>query len=201
MTHNFEQSLQNERSKADFADKFYTERFRASDIVRYNSDSDIDMDFQRKDIDVSLVIDGKRYYLSEKFREKDYGDMYLEMYSKYPKTQGWMDSGSPDVVVYFTPQAVYRIIFKELQSFCLETLFPQIPAAWLQEIYNSRKTIVSKTLPIDNFPVRINLIQAHNKPTTGSSWATIGISIPFDVLRKFGVKIRKYETPTTVKDM
>ena len=192
MIHNFEQSLQNERSKADFADSFYCERFRASEIVRYCSDSEVDMSFQRKDIDVSFTVEGKQYHISEKFRETDYGDLYIEIYSKYPQIEGWMHTGSPDVVVYFTPRAVYRIMHESLKVFCIEKLFPKIPEKWLQEMYDSRKTIVSKKITLDNFTFPINIIQAHNKPTSGSSWATIGVSVPFDVLKKFGVKIKKY---------
>ena len=157
MIHNFEKSLQNERSKAEFADNFYTERFDASQIVRYSSDSDTDMDFQRKDIDVSFVVNGKRYFVSEKFRATDYGDLYVEIYSKYPQTAGWMHTGLPDAMVYFTPRTVYRIIHDELNFFCLEKLFPNIPELWLQEIYDSGKTRVSKKIVIDNFAFSVNI--------------------------------------------
>ena len=35
-----------------------------------------------------------------------------------------------------------------------------------------------------------HLIQAHNK--AGNSWETMGISLGFDILEKFGVKFLKY---------
>jgi len=192
MIHNFEKSLQCERSKANEADKFYRKAFGATEIVRYNSDSVVDMIFQRKDIDVSLTVENRIYHISEKFRETDYGDLYVEVYSKYPHVKGWMNTGSPDVVVYFTPRAVYRIIHRGLKNFCLETLFPQIPESWFSELHNSGKSIVSRKIVLNKKAISINLIQAHNKPNDGTSWETIGISIPFDVLKENGVKIRKY---------
>ena len=192
LIHNFEKSLQCERNKANEADNFYRKAFGATEIIRYNSDSDTDMDFQRKDIDVSLTVENKVYHISEKFRETDYGDLYVEVFSKYPHVKGWMHTGSPDVVVYFTPCAVYRIIHKGLKNYCLETLFPQIPEKWFVEIYNSGKSIVSKKLILNKKTISINLIQAHNKPNVGTSWETIGISIPFNLLEENGVKIKKY---------
>lgn len=192
LIHNFEKSLQREQSKTNEADKFYRNVFGATEIVRYNSDSDFDMDFQRKDIDVSLTVEGKVYHISEKFRETDYGDLYIEIYSKYPHVEGWMHTGSPDVMVYFTPRAIYRIIYRGLKSFCLESLFPQIPEKWFSEIHNSGKLIVAKKLMLAEKTISVNLIQAHNKPNDGSSWETIGISIPFEVLEENGVKVRKY---------
>jgi len=192
LIHNFEKSLQCERNKAEEADNFYRKAFGVTKIIRYNSDSSADMDFQRKDIDVSLTVENRVYHISEKFRETDYGDLYVEIYSKYPHVKGWMHTGSPDVVVYFTPHTVYRIIHRGLKKFCLETLFPQIPENWFFEIHNSRKSIVSKKLILDKKTISINLIQAHNKPTVGSSWETIGISIPFEVLKENGVKIKEY---------
>lgn len=192
MEHNFEKSLQRERNKADEADEFYRNVFHATDIVRYSSDSDADMDFQRKDIDVAIEVENRTFYISEKFREVDYGDLYIEVYSKYPHKQGWMHTGSPDVLVYFTPAAVYRIAHRSLREFCIEKLFPQIPEKWFLEICRSGKTIMSKKLVLNKKLVSLNIIQAHNKSTDGAVWETIGLSIPFDVLEENGVRVKKY---------
>jgi len=199
MIHNFEKSLQRERNKANEADLFYRNVFHATEIIRYNSDNEFDMEFQRKDIDLTLTIENQKYHVSEKFRETDYGDLYVEFYSKYPHVKGWMHTGSPDIIVYFTPNFIYRIIHRGLENFCLEKLFPQIPEKCFFDIHSSGKSIVREKIILNERLIPINLIQAHNKPSTGSSWETIGLSISFDILEENGVKIKKYPNTKTIE--
>ena len=78
LLHNFDKSLQHEREFAERADRFYREQLKASEIRRYNNDNELDMSFQHRDIDVSITINGKTYNVSEKFRDTDFGDMYVE---------------------------------------------------------------------------------------------------------------------------
>ena len=190
MLHNFKASLNHEREQAARADLFYRDVLKVSDIKRFNTDSEVDMEMQRQDVDLLLTLNGTIYRVSEKFRDKDYGDLYIEVYSKYPKTLGWLHTGSPNAILYFTPDSVYWITHKSLSSFCLHTLFPLIPAAWYEELFQSHKTVVSKELLLKGESIKINLIQAHNRD--GVAWETIGISVPFEVLEKNGVKIRKF---------
>jgi len=193
MIHQFRKSLQHEREQADMADKFYVEVLHAVDIVRYNSDSEAHLEMQKQDVDLQLNIRGTNYRISEKFRDKDYDDLYIEVFSKYPHTKGWMHTGSPDAIVYFTPQSVYWITHKSVSAFCNELLFPALPASWFEDIYNSKKSIISKNVHLKDINCRINLIQAHN--FDGKPWETIGISIGFDVLEHFGVKFKKVSKP------
>jgi uncharacterized glyoxalase superfamily protein PhnB len=193
MIHQFKKSLQHEREQAILADKFYSEVLHATNIIRYNNDTEHDMEMQRKDIDVQVTIKGTSFNISEKFRDKDFGDLYIEVLSKYPHTMGWMHTGSPDAIVYFTPQAVYWITHKSLKAFCDELLFPAIPMAWYEEIHKSKKTIVSKNLQLKDIDFKVCLIQAHN--FDGKPWETIGVSIGFEVLEHFGVKFRKVSKP------
>lgn len=195
MIHNFEESLRRERGKSVEADIFYRDKMHVTEIIRYNSDCAKDMDFQRKDIDAALIIGNKTYYVSEKFRETNFGDFYVEIFSKYPHVQGWIYTGSPNYVAYFVPGFVYFIYHQALKSFCLEKLLPQLPEKWFRTIYQSRKTVESKKIILDRKLLKLNLIQAHNKPTTGSAWETIGVSIPFSVLEENGIKIRRYSRP------
>lgn len=191
MFYNFNASLQHERESAVKADEFYREVLHVSDIKRFNTDSDTDMEMQRQDVDVLLTLNGITYRVSEKFRDKDYGDLYVEVYSKYPKTRGWLHTGSPNAILYFTPESVYWITYISLSSFCLQTLFPLIPVSWYEELYLSHKSIFSKQILLNNKTVTINLIQAHNRE--GVDWETIGISMPFWVFEENGVKVRKLQ--------
>jgi hypothetical protein len=193
MQYNFTKSLQYEKQQALRADAFYTDVLKATEIKRFNTDSDTDMEMQRQDIDVLLTINEKAYNISEKFRAVDYGDMYLEVFSKYPDKLGWLHTGKPDIIFYFTPLSVYRITHRSLQTFWFEMLFPALPNPWFKHFYQSKKTIVSKYLKIGNNVFKINLISAFNFQNT--HWVTIGISLPFEVLIENGVQIKKYYLP------
>jgi hypothetical protein len=193
MLHNFNQSLLHEREFAKRADNFYREQMNATEILRYNSDDERDMDFQHRDIDVTLTINGKQYNVSEKFRDADFGDLYVEIYSKYPTVFGWIHTGSPDFIAYFVPKSVFLIAHKALRRFCLETLFPLVPQNLLDEIFKSGQASIIAHIILNGKSEKIRIIQAHNK-TDDASWETIGIAAGFNLLIQNGVKIKKIDT-------
>ncbi len=190
MLHNFRNSLRHEREQAAKADIFYRDVLKISEIKRFNTDSDTDMEMQRQDVDVLFKLNGITFRVSEKFRDKDFGDLYIEVYSKYPHIHGWLHTGSPNAILYFTPQNVYWITHKSLKEFCLNQLLPAIPENWYDDLYKSHQTIESKKLIVNNKVIHLNLIQSHNQD--GAAWETIGVSLPFEVLEKFGVKYKKF---------
>ena len=191
MLHNFRKSLQHEREQTLKADRFYIDVLHASFIKRFNTDSEEDMCMQRQDVDVLITVNGTTFKVSEKFRDVDYGDLYIEIYSKYPDTLGWMHTGSPNAILYFTPRSVYWITHSSLKYFCINELFNAIPTQWLAELYENKKTIQHKKITIKDSIVDLHLIQSHNKD--GASWETIGVSVAFDVLKSFGVKFLKID--------
>jgi len=190
MLHNFKASLNHEREQSAMADTFYRDVLNVSEIKRFNSDSETDMQMQRQDVDVMLTLNETTYRVSEKFREKDYGDLYIEVFSKYPKKPGWLHTGLPNAILYFTPESVYWITHKSLYAFCVATLFPVIPEKWYDELFQSHKTIISKRLFFNKKLIKINMIQAHNRD--GATWETIGISAPFGFFEENGVKIKRF---------
>jgi hypothetical protein len=194
MLHNFKSSLNHEREQTGKADRFYCEVLHATDIKRFNSDSEADMAMQRQDVDLLLTVNDTVFRVSEKFRDRDYGDLYVEVFSKYPHTPGWMHTGSPNAILYFTPETVYWITHKSLSAFCLDVLFPVIPEKWYEELFQSHKTIIPKQILFNKKFIRINLIQAHNKD--GASWETIGVSAPFSFFEENAVKIKQYPAIT-----
>jgi catechol 2,3-dioxygenase-like lactoylglutathione lyase family enzyme len=78
------------------ADAFYRDVLGAKIIRRFDRDTDEDMEMQREDVDVLIELKGVEYRVSEKFREHDYEDLYIEIYSKYPDTPGWVITGTPN---------------------------------------------------------------------------------------------------------
>lgn len=190
MIHNFRKSLLYERSQAPLADRFYREKCLAVDICRFNNDTASDMEMQYLDIDLQLKIKERTYLISEKFRDKDYGDMYLELYSKYPLVKGWMHTGRPDAIVYFTPANVYWINHNSLKRFFTEQLFPKIDEKLYSSLVDSEKNIVSYRITLNGEKEKINLIKADNKD--GNEWTTLGISVSFDALNRHGVRFLKF---------
>ena len=191
MIHNFQNSLRYEKHQAQKADVFYREVLKASEIIRFSSDDNSDMEMQRQDVDLLLTLNEITYRVSEKFRDKDFGDLYVEVFSKYPKNLGWLHTGTPNAILYFTPKVVYWITHKSLSSFCHDVLFPLIPEAWYDELYTSHKSILPKLITLNGKSFSINLIQAHN--SDGKKWETIGISLPFWVLEMNNVKIKRFD--------
>lgn len=191
VVHNFKASLYHEREQAARANNFYREVLNATAFKRFNTDSEADMDMQRQDVDVLLTLNGINYRVSEKFRDKDFGDLYVEVFSKYPKIPGWIHTGSANAILYFTPKYVYWITFKSLSTFCLKSFFQQIPDFWYEELFQSHKSIVSKRLKFERKFININLIQAHNYD--GANWETIGVSAPFSFFVENGVKIKRFD--------
>lgn len=189
--HNFNHSLQYERGKAEIADNFYRNVLKATGIRRFNSDNKHDMFYQKKDIDVELILKEKVYRISEKFRNKDFGDLYLEFFSMYPDVRGWMDSGSPDAIMYFTPENAYWISHRSLKHFFDKTLLPLINQEWFEKIYQTGETINSKQVKAGGKIYKISIIQAHNQNKV--TWKTIGICIPFKWLEDAGVKFRSFK--------
>lgn len=174
---------------ADRADAFYRDVLKVSNIKRFNSDSVEDMEMQHADVDLTFERDGVKYCVSEKFREHDYNDLYIEIYSKYPDTPGWIITGTPNAILYFFPSSVYWITHKSLYEFCVNKLFPAIPKAFIEDIFETRKAYLPKSIVLDNNTVAIKLVQAHNHD--GADWETIGVCVSFDVLAKNGVQFRK----------
>lgn len=194
-SHNFERSLSREKAQQAKADQFYQKQFNVTEIIRYSDDSEAHMNFQRQDIDLSLVKNEKRIFVSEKFRDKDFGDLYLEAYSKYPDIKGWMHTNNADFMAYFFPERIVWIDKRQLTAFYHEILSPAVPESFYQTIFDgfrNRNKIMSQTIKLQDKYYKINVIQAFNK-TGMSSWHTIGVSIPFEFLKAFNVSFRIFQ--------
>lgn len=189
--YNFDHSVHFEREQATIADKFYREVLNVSEIRRFNSGSVTDMEMQRQDVHVLLTINGINYRISEKFSDKDFGNLYVEVYSKYPGTFGWIHTGTPNAILYFTPNAVYWITYESLSAFCLQILFPLIPDASYEALTRSNNNVISEPILLNGEVIHLNLIQAQNDPSQGGNWVTIGVSASFSVFEMNGVMIKR----------
>lgn len=187
--HHFRESLTKEKQKLALADRFFLQKMGAKDIVRYNSDSEEDMMFQRQDIDLSFELNGRRLMVSEKFRDHDYGDLYLECYSKYPGTMGWMHQSKADFLACFFPERVIWLNKKKLADFFLTKLWPAMPGAWFAKInreLHGRSGQQKQKLDFLGKQRELTVIQAFNR-SGKDQWHTIGVGVPFEMLEEFNI--------------
>jgi len=195
-THDFSTSLNYEQSKFPKADKFYTEKLKATLISRIGFEDEDSKALQRMDIDVALTINGNKILVSEKDRQDDWGDLLLEFYSKYPNTKGWMDNSKADFMAYFVPNYVYWINKKELTDFYKNILSPAVPNNFFSEIieqYPRQSKRVSKEILISGVKQKIFVVSAYNFPRNSNvEWYTLNICITYNLLSKNGVTIIKY---------
>ena len=150
MPHHYNSSLQYEEAWHPIADKFYLSKWSDAEIIRYKNDSKEDLEFQRKDIDLSLKIDDKIIHISEKFRKDDFGDLLIELYSKYPNKKGWMKNSEADFITYFCPKTIYIVNKKDLLSWfdsesILETLSTDLESFHQSFIHKSTRKKLLQT--------------------------------------------------------
>ena len=192
--HNFWKSLKVERGKAVSADEFYYNVFEVENIIRFDTESERDIDFQRADIDVQLHAWERHTNVSEKFRDTDYNDLYIELYSMYPNVQGWMQNSSADHLAYFFPTRLIWIDKKDLISAFNALVLPSINNAKIEELITKspqRNGSITAEVSINSNRYKVRYIKAYNK-TTSKVWGTIGVSVPFNLLGAIGVKLKEY---------
>lgn len=193
--HNFWKSLKVERKKAVLADNFYSNVFEVEKIIRFDTESERDMEFQRADIDVQLHAWGRHSNVSEKFRDVDYNDLYVELYSMYPNTKGWMNNSEATHLAYFFPERLIWLDKKDLIKAFELSVLPAINDAVIQKLIDqnpSKNGSVIGNISIHSKQFDLRYIKAYNK-TKRKTWDTIGISLPFQLLKEIGITIRQYE--------
>ncbi|HDO06174.1 MAG TPA: hypothetical protein ENG85_00660 [Bacteroidetes bacterium] len=193
--HNFYESRKTETKHFAAADIFYTEQMDATKIVRCDYSTKEGRNFQKADIDLWLNLKTGKVSVSEKKRTRDYNDLYLEVYSKFPDTPGWTTLSKADFLAYFFPKRVFWAGFPQIIRFYNEQLAPRFPQELFKKLrhHNREKNTIEKiTVNVAGLSCPVSLIQAYNE-CDGNSWYTMGISIPFDMLTNNHIKYRIYE--------
>jgi hypothetical protein len=193
--HNFNDSVQSEQKNHKRADDFYVNYLGVTDIVRYSRNTKADMKIQRSDIDVSFRRNGKSVKISEKFRSKDFSDLYIEFYSKFPDVRGWLDKSKADYITYFFPARIFIIDEKALSAFyknCLSKAISEDIFKRLIERHPNSNAQKPVWIKIQDHSYKIQIIQAYNQTET-DSWHTMGIAVPFKVLADFNIYCKEFE--------
>lgn len=176
-----------ERSNFEIQDRFYREKFRAwSTPERYDFNSVTGHIMQKKDIDLSFWCDIGFIQVSEKHRRKDYNDFLFEIFSVWnenTRTKGWSVTGESDITFLFMPSSVYIFDTKQLHSF-IEKVTNNIPdSTW--RIFSE---MGSMTDTINIMGEKMTLVKSLNR-----NYMTLSLAVSFDILKKHGVNIERYE--------
>ncbi len=191
LEHQFDKSLGFEKKQMAIADNFYKNQFPNYITKRYFFDTEFDKEMQRKDIDISLISNNRTLHVSEKFREKEFNDIYLEFFSKYPNTIGWMENSQALILAYFVPKKLIWIDKIGLINFYNSVLKNAVSQTFFKEIHESKKLFLKKEILIEQKKYHINIIQAFNK-TKDAEWQTLGISIPYQMLNDYNINYKIY---------
>lgn len=148
---------------------------------------------QQNDIDVLLEKDNKIFKVSEKARDKDFGDVYLEHYSVFEdKKIGWTQDSQADILAYGIPSKNICKIYEmaEVKNIyrLITSLLPldEIENDMISRNENKRKIPVN----IDTQSFNVYIIVAatiHN----GKYYHTTGFTVEDNILTP--IKIIKRE--------
>lgn len=192
--HHFDKSLEKEKEAGRHADLFYKRApFAVQSINRYNQDTPAHLVLQRQDIDLNISFDdGRTYAVSEKFRKRDYNDLLLEIYSKYPHTKGWVHKSKAYRLAYFLPKRMFWIDKTMLTTFCIHTLFPRIEGDAIERLLTDEQNSLKVGVKLEGTLYNCTLTQAFNN-TDGDMWNTISISVPFKMLADFEIRFQVFK--------
>lgn len=186
--HRFSESQSFEQDNFSFADQFYKEKLGAKNICRIGYETELEKRLQRNDIDLIFNWKGKDWLVSEKFRQKDYGDLLIELYSHFPHKPGWMDHSKAELLVYFAGESVYIINKIQLKKFYHSVLFPAVPKGYFEELISKKQPSSKREIFLNGKPETISIISADN-----ASYHTMSVGIPFRILKDFGVSFKKFK--------
>lgn len=189
-TSNFERALSYEHSRQSIADELYR-RLGASKIKRYSWDTWNGRDFQRRDIDVSIVIGGEWVDISEKFSSKDSNDMFVEYTSG--GRRGWSILCEADKIMNITPNTYYEIEAEGFVEVAQE--LRHILSAEISSLESGKEGKIYVNRPVNfkgkQVQLKTTLLRLDDHNSSGKSWTNVGGYISWDILRNFGVKFSR----------
>ena len=177
------------------ADMFYKNVLKAESVKRYLHDKEEDKEFLAKDQSLFMKIADKETTISEKIREQDWNDIYVEIFKKYPHEEGWIKVTEADHLAYFFPGRVFWAKMDPIKMLCHDILSKAFDSGIYKELYymypkNSGR--LSKTFKINTKTYSFNFIQTYHEDGE-NSYYSIGISLPFVLLMDFRIDYKIFK--------
>ena len=177
------------------ADMFYKNVLKAESVKRYLHNKEEDKEFLAKDHSLFVKIADRETTISEKIREQDWNDIYVEIFKKYPHEEGWIKYTEAEHLAYFFPGRVFWAKMEPIKMLCHDILSKAIDSGIYKELYymypkNSGR--LSKTFKINTKTYSFNFIQTYHEDGE-NSYYSIGISLPFVLLMDFRIDYKIFK--------
>lgn len=199
MNNDFLKALTYEKEQFPRADEFYRRVLNGPmnkiKITRWDYQlNDVHRRMQDDGIDVTIEnelatneYDRRVIGISEKFRTSDFGDMFIELYSKFPNVIGWGLKEKADLVAYFTPWHTYIIDNDQLKK-VIQAISDKLDAEALAEGLKEARCF--------QYIYKDKIMEVRKVPTHHNgkvAWEGVGVCIKWQDLQDLGVTIAKYD--------
>ncbi|MFH0867574.1 MAG: hypothetical protein V1904_15395 [Bacteroidota bacterium] len=177
------------------ADMFYKNVLKAEIIKRYSHKKDEDKDILSKDINLHVKMNEKETTISEKTRDQDWNDIYVEIYRKYPDEAGWIKFTEAEYLAYFFPGRVFFSKMDPIRSLCQDILCRAVNTGIFKDMYymffrSSGRH--SQSIKINNKTYNFTFHQTYHDGGENSFYS-IGIILPFVMLMDFRIDYKIFK--------
>gem|GEM_PF-2282435 len=177
------------------ADMFYKNVLKAEIVKRYTPTKEEDFDFIAKDQNLTIKIADKESTISEKARDQDWNDIYVEIFRKYPDEDGWIHYTEAEYIAYFFPGRVFWAKMEPIKHLCFDILSKAVDSGIYKELsymYPKNSGRLSKTFKINQKTYSFNFIQTYHEEGE-KSYYSVGISLPFVLLMDFRIDYKIFK--------
>lgn len=177
------------------ADMFYKNVLKAEIVKRYSLNKEEDHEFLIKDQNLTIKMGDKESTISEKTRDQDWNDIYVEIFHKYPEIDGWIRYTEAEYIAYFFPGRVFWAKMEPIKMLCFDILSKAADSGIYKELsymYPKNSGRLSKTFKINQKTYSFNFIQTYHEDGE-NSYYSIGISLPFVLLMDFRIDYKIFK--------
>ena len=188
-------TFQNYEANYNRANMFYKNVLKAEIVKRYSYDNKEDKEFLKRDISLTIKMNDKETTISEKLRDQDWNDIYVEIFRKYPHEDGWIKVTEAEYLGYFFPGRVFWAKMEPIVVLCQDIISKAIGSGIYKELlymYPKNSGRLSKTFKINTKTYSFNFIQTYHEEGD-NSYYSIGISLPFVLLMDFRIYYKIYK--------
>lgn len=177
------------------ADMFYKNVLRADIIKRYSPKKNEDKDMLSKDISLHVKMNDKESTISEKTRDQDWNDIYVEIYRKYPDEAGWIKFTEAEFLAYFFPGRVFFSKMEPIRNLCQDILCRAVNTGIFKDMYymffrSSGRH--SQSIKINNKTYSFTFHQTYHEAGENSFYS-IGLILPFVMLMDFRIDYKIFK--------
>ena len=146
---------------------------------------------KKKDIDLSVNFNRRRYSISEKSRKTKYNDIlaeYKHIFDNGNIIKGWIYESEADILIYSLPDLIYEINMPQFKELMLK-LITSIKGE-LSDFEKSQRKGKPISIKFQEKNINLFLTGAYN---TIGNYTTYSICITPEDLKKFGINLKIFK--------